>query len=67
MSKIDLCTSAGISRPTLDRIERGEGNIRLDKLDRMAKAFRIEPLYLVKPLDEIEVEFWESTGWRYRS
>lgn len=67
MSKIDLCASAGISRPTLDGIERGEGNIRLDKLDRMAKAFRIESLYLVKPLNEIEAEFWESTGWCYRS
>lgn len=64
MSKADFCTDAAISRPTLDRIEHGEANVRLDKLEHMARVLRIEPSYLLKPLDEIEDEFWDATGWR---
>ncbi len=64
MSKADFCAGAAISRPTLDRIEHGDGNVQLDKLESMARVLRIKPFYLLKPLEEIEDEFWDATGWR---
>lgn len=48
LSKVDFCLIANISRPSLDAIEDGEGNIKLDTLCRLADALQKQPWELLK-------------------
>lgn len=41
LSKTKLCAVAGISRPTLYKIERGESNLKLSTMVRIAKALGV--------------------------
>ena len=41
LSQTELAELVGISRPTISRIERGEGDPTLDVLERIAAAFNI--------------------------
>lgn len=43
LNKVSFCMMANISRPILNRIERGEGNVTLDTLVRMANALEVTP------------------------
>ncbi len=40
---------AKISRPLLARIERGEADVRLSYIERLADALCVDPLQLLKP------------------
>ena len=40
---------ARISRPLLARIERGEADVRLSYIERLADALCVDPLQLLKP------------------
>lgn len=48
LTKTRLCLMAGISRPLLDTIERGEGNITISTLSRIAEALGVEPWALIR-------------------
>ncbi len=48
MSKVDFCMTAGISRPILDKMERGEANAQLDTLCKVAAALGVEPSDLLR-------------------
>ncbi len=47
--KSRFCLTAGISRPVLDQIERGESNPTLDTLDHLASCLEVEIWELLKP------------------
>ena len=49
ISKVDLCLAADISRPLLDWIEDGRGNIRVDTLEDLADALGTSPEELLRP------------------
>lgn len=49
INKVDLCLAAGISRPLLDWIEDGQGNIRVDTLEDLADALGTTPAELLRP------------------
>ena len=49
----------GIGRPTLNRLERGTGNPRLELIERIAKALDIEPYELLKaPFEDVDDSFY---------
>lgn len=48
MTKVDFCMTAGISRPILDKMERGEANVQLDTLCKVAAALGAEPSDLLR-------------------
>jgi transcriptional regulator with XRE-family HTH domain len=39
LSKNDLCKLSGISRPTLDKVERCENNVNIDTLIKLFNIF----------------------------
>jgi transcriptional regulator with XRE-family HTH domain len=53
MSQDDLADKAGISRQSIWRIERGETNISIDTLYKIAKALGCEPSELLKKKEEL--------------
>lgn len=48
MNKIDFCLTARISRPQLNKIERGEANATLDLVERVASALDVSPAELLE-------------------
>jgi transcriptional regulator with XRE-family HTH domain len=53
MSQDGLAEKAGISRQSIWRIERGETNISIDTLYKIAKALGCEPSELLKKKEEL--------------
>jgi transcriptional regulator with XRE-family HTH domain len=55
LSQTELAELVGISRPTISRIERGEGDPTLDVLERIAAAFNISisDLFIPESGDEL--------------
>ena len=49
LSKADLHRMTGISRPTLDKMEKGVADARLSYVQRMADAFCVYPFSLLAP------------------
>lgn len=47
LSKTAFARMSGISRPTLNKIERGASDVRLSCLQRMADALCVDPLLLL--------------------
>lgn len=47
ISKVRFCNMLGIGRPTLDRIEDGEGDVRLSLLVKMAEALEVRAVDLM--------------------
>lgn len=47
ISKVRFCDMLGIGRPTLDRIEDGEGDVRLSLLVKMAEALEVRAVDLM--------------------
>ena len=52
ISKTDFCLMADISRPYLDLIEKGESNVSLDIIARLAAALEVEPSSLLEPYED---------------
>ena len=49
----------GIGRPTLNRLEKGIGNPRLELIERIATALDIEPYELLKaPFEDVDASFY---------
>lgn len=48
LSKVDFCMTANISRPILDKVERGEANVQLDTLCKVASALGVDPSELLR-------------------
>lgn len=48
LGKARFCLSANITRPTLDQIEKGESNLTIDCLSRVAAALDMEPWELLR-------------------
>lgn len=47
ISKVRFCDMLGIGRPTLDRIEDGEGDVRLSLLVKIAEALEVRAIDLM--------------------
>lgn len=47
ISKVRFCNMLGIGRPTLDKIEDGEGDVRLSLLVKMAEALEVRAVDLM--------------------
>lgn len=62
LSQADLAERAGVSRPTISRIERGDGDFTLAVVDRIAAAFNVDVTELFaderheEPADDAELE-----------
>lgn len=58
LSKVRFCALVGISRPMLDKIERGESNPRLDLLTRLADVLDV-------PISDLVAPPWDDVGGRF--
>ena len=47
--KYVLAELSGISRPQLDKIEKGAADVRLSTVQNLADAFCVDPIELFKP------------------
>ncbi|WP_201751069.1 helix-turn-helix domain-containing protein [Enterorhabdus sp. P55] len=62
LSKVRFCALVGISRPMLDKIERGESNPRLDLLTRLADVLGVPVSRLITPpWDDVDEDFYRQT------
>ena len=65
LSKVRFCHLAGISRPMLDKIERGESNPRLDLLERLASVLGVKVSDLITPpFDDVDASFYQRSRQR---
>ena len=65
LSKVRFCELVGISRPMLDKIERGESNPRLDLLKRLAFVLNVKVDELLEPpFDDVGGDFYRRSRQR---
>lgn len=46
-----LAKRAGVSRPTISRLERAQADIGIDALERIAAALDVKPMDLLEPIE----------------
>ena len=56
LSQEELADRAGISRPTLSRVERAAGDVGLDVIERIASALGVAVAELLVPPSEARVD-----------
>lgn len=62
ISKVRFCSLVGISRPMLDKIERGESNPRLDLLESLARVLGVKVADLITPpFDDVAPDFYRKS------
>lgn len=62
LSKVRFCELVGISRPMLDKIERGESNPRLDLLERLAHVLGVRVSDLITPpFGDVDTCFYQRS------
>lgn len=52
-SQEELAAQCGLHRTFVSSTERGERNISVDNIDRMAQALNVDVMELLKPVSEI--------------
>jgi len=52
LSQEELAERCGVHRTYMGSVERGERNITLDTLQRIAQSLNVEPLSLLRPADQ---------------
>ena len=50
MNKKSFCLMVGISRPLLDKIEKGESDIRISYVQKLAEGLSVHPFELFIPI-----------------
>lgn len=52
LTKTDFCLMVNLSRPYLNKIEKGVANPTIKVLEQIAKGFDIPVTYLIRPASE---------------
>ncbi len=55
-SQEELAAQCGLHRTFVSSTERGERNISVDNIDRMARALEVDVLELLRPLMEVNAD-----------
>jgi transcriptional regulator with XRE-family HTH domain len=56
LSQVQLAERAGVSRPTVSRIERGSGDVGIEVVQRIADALGVTVASLFEPVDTSPVD-----------